>query len=149
MELFNANERTLNYTDKQGVSYVLKLRGTITIVKQASGTGKTLLAESLKAFKKVSEVKGISCSNILIITEENMLSKVKNVTNHLIIIDKADRLLKGKEDIINSINTDFRGNTYLLFARKNVGIAHTPNSEAEFIRMGNEIRLNYLFNIEG
>ena len=149
MKAFNVDNRTLDYTDKNENHYILQLRGKINIVKRASGTGKTYLAQALKYEKKSEIGQEKRFDNIVVIDHEKDLDDIQGAENSLIIIDRADRLIMPASSIADYINTDTNNNTYLIFARGQIGIAYTPNYVAEFIRDDKQIGIKYLYNVRG
>ena len=149
MKAFNIETRTLDYTDKNDNHYMLQLRGKINIVKKASGTGKTYLVQALKSEKKSEIEQEKRFDNIVVIDYEKDLDDIQGTKSGLIIIDRADMLIKPKSSIADYINTDMNNNTYLIFARGQIGIAYTPNYVAEFIRADKQITIKYLYNTKG
>lgn len=148
MQVFNSASRTLDYTDKNGNRYLLKLRGAITLVKSASGTGKTYLVQQLKAAKN-ADISNSIFENITLVDCERDLVDIFGAEDSLILIDHADKLLENRQDVVDYINGDMQGNTYIIFARGQTGIAYSPNYAAEFSRQGVEISVKYRYTVRG
>ncbi len=142
--MYNFDKNILAF--KNDMSYDLHFKGDITIVTGNSGTGKTYLVDFIAKLKKALDKKSskYSADNIFILDIEN-LSKLKSQSGKLIIIDRADVLLQGKEWVVDFINHDLN-NKYLIFARGNLGIEVSPNHYATFVNSDDCITLHYEFN---
>lgn len=135
------------------VIFDIKMRGNKNIVGENSGTGKTLLWNSIKNRKELEERKAtdISVANITLFNRnsdlDKMINTIQNVKENLIIIDHADLLLREKQNIISQIICDM-SNKYLIFSR-NINFKISPNYYGYFKRDDKRITLEYKWNMEG
>lgn len=131
----------------------IKLRGSIVVIRGASAIGKSLLVGAIK--RQIAKLKARKggfdelYSNIVIFDYQNeKISDIQNYKEKLIIIDNADELLSGAEDIVEFINNDL-SNQYLLIGRSIGGLHTTPNYIGHInIEQGKErniIKLEYDF----
>lgn len=92
----------------------IKLRQKITVLGGNSATGKTYIFNIIKAYSTEEEINNILCLNINDFGAGNMLQRIKEVSNGIILIDQADDTLKD-EEINKAILTD--DNYYILMGR--------------------------------
>lgn len=146
-QVYNWENNTIHFKDKNENVFHIQLRGRITIVTGDSATGKTLLCSRLNSVKHDRNINAqrYKADNVFILNEDN-IDKLKSQRNKLIIIDRAEILLD--DDMVLYINED-PGNRYLIFARKPIGIEATPNHFAEMQFVDGEIILHFEFDVEG
>jgi len=141
------------YLKSSNVTFDLQLRGYKNIVGENSGTGKTLLYKTIENFKELEEsgAAKYSVQNITALNrraDRKKLFEFLNVTENLIIIDNADHLLRGRQDVINQIIED-NNNVYLIFSRA-VEFEISLNYYARFEKNSDGIiTISYEFNQGG
>lgn len=149
MQCFDWDSNILNITTSNGIKFSLKLRGNKTIITGSGATGKTLLYNTIKEYKENSDKQAsnkISFDNIFLLDKHNK-EALEIITDKLIIIDRADLILKHKD--VNLINRDNCTNKYLIMSRSPLGIELSPNYFAEMVKHGAEVTLQYMFSIRG
>lgn len=145
MEVYNWDTNILDVSDKYNNHYRLQLKWDKTIVKGNSGTGKTHLFNIIKAIKESYNEEEYNADNIVLLTKENKES-LKIIKNKLVIIDVADLLLDDKD--VEFINRD-EDNRYIIYTRVPIGLALSPNHQADLVQNGNMTSLKYRFNVRG
>lgn len=148
---YDTGRLVLNYDDN--IKFDLDIRIPITQVGGESGTGKTLLVETLRVgksdnFDNWDADDLIDISNICIIDSSDELDNIFKCSKSLIIIDRFDYIIKGRTDIINYITYD-RNNHYLILARGNYPLQLTPNYYGKFVNIDGVFHINYRYNVKG
>ena len=139
--VYDYNRNKLDFTDKNGIRFNLDLRGTITIIDGLSGSGKTMLTNSLKSMQKNREnLTGYDLSNIRFIDSQQQDIKDDNA---LYILDRADTFLN--DDICARISS-CENARFLIFARSAYNLFVSPNHFGEFRRNKNEISIVYSYS---
>jgi len=138
MQVYDWENNLIDFTDCNGVNFYVQIRGNKNIVAGKAGTGKTLMCTRLKELR---------ADNIYVAEADN-ISKIAEVKDKLIVIDRADIILDKRT--VKIINND-RCNRYLIFARKPLGIEVTPNffAEFQFDYDKRQVTINYLFDVKG
>lgn len=137
----------IDFDDKYGNRFTLQLRGNINIITGDSGSGKTLLCNKLRNITNDRNVstKRYDVGNLFVVDRAD-ISRIKEQRGKLILIDDAEMVLR--DDLIEHINHD-SNNRYMLFTRKPLGVAVTPNHFAEMVRDERGFRLEYAFDVGG
>lgn len=154
IQCYDWEENTLKLETSTGFKFNLKIKGKKTIVQGESATGKTMLCNTISQLQKSLNSKELSrydFDNILIINQNN-IEEIRTANHKLIIIDRADLILRLNEPIIEFINSDrSEKNRYLIFSRVPLGIELSPNYFADMIvnEEDREITLHYKFNVKG
>lgn len=148
IKVYNNETSTLRLEYRDLVKFDLNIRKYITQINGDSGTGKTLLVDCINTIAINNETNDIEfdVSNIKLITNKKSISELKDASNCLIIIDRADLLLT--DEITEFIYKDMdRGNTYLIFGRKAHNFHLSPNYYGEFVKSADGVlRINYKYS---
>lgn len=147
-QCYDWDDNLLSFTDINDNAFYLKLKGNKTIVSGKSATGKSLLCDILKNYTDDNNtgLKPYNADNIFIANKDNR-DKISAQKKKLIIIDRAEFILT--REIIDTINRDRGINRYLIFLRKPLGIELSPNHFAVLKKEGNQITLEYEFDVKG
>lgn len=134
----------------EDLEFKLWFKGFKTIIAGDSGTGKSLLCSRIKELQEFNLnpewMRKYDVDNIIIF-DKTKLNTIKNIKEHLIIIDRADLILDTES--IDWINYDCGYNKYLIFSRKPLGINLSPNYFGEFININGVIQIKYEFDVRG
>lgn len=146
--IYNWEEDTIKFTDKNGLSYDLQLKSPITVIDGASASGKSLMINrilELQEYEDNDPLRLYNTSNIYIFNNKREDFKHLKLKGKLIIIDRADLVLKDLD--IKYINAD-SDNRYLIFCRKPIGLSISPNHYGELVCQDkkSQIRISYTFN---
>lgn len=138
MQAYDWDNNLIDFTDINGVNFIIQLKGNKTIVGGKASTGKTLLCTRLRELQP---------DNVFVAVVDN-ISKIIEIKNKLIVIDRADYILD--KAMVKIINED-ANNRYLIFSRKPLGISITPNHFGEFDidKKEKTVSLRYLFDVKG
>lgn len=125
------------------ITFQLKPQSDITLVCGDSGTGKTLLYRLLRAKQQLEEIPNLLLYNLndyqKFPLEEYI--ELKNISNHLIIVDNADMVLSPLTRQYIRVNS--KNNIYVLFGRDPSNLSLLPSNIAELKRENNIIKLRY------
>lgn len=116
------------------LSVSVPLFDRITVIGGDSSTGKSYIKDTARAYYN-DEAKAPVV--VFDYTQTVDLDVLRALKNRLIIIDNADILLDGKEEVSRHINSD-NENTYLLFMRSENGIDTSIDNYAE-LRFNNGV----------
>ena len=134
--------------------YNLELRGRITQLDGNSGSGKTLLCDiidNIKSDMKYNNEKypdyfnNIFTFNYMI--KYNGVSDLKDLSNSLIVFDRADNVSSDK-DLINYVLSD-KNNCYLFIARTCLDLGLSPNYICELGNRNGVLVTLYEFEEKG
>lgn len=126
-------------------TFKLELRDRVTLIRDNSGTGKTVLADAMRNVIG-NEESELGESKYHVIDSKANLNMIKQLKGKLILIDEADQILS--KEVVNYINSDIV-NDYIIIARKTWGLEGTLNALGKLSRKGNEITIAYEFNVLG
>jgi len=146
-KVFDYKNNILNYTTKSGIVYNLQLRGAITIIDGEVASGKTYLANELRAMKSVpSSISGYDVSNIYVpsVRKEYFRLPDEDIEG-LTIIDRADVLLN--DELCEGIKA-YKKMHFMIFLRKSMNIGYSPNYFGEFVRNDGVVTIKYDFSEE-
>ena len=137
-----------NYYEKR---FNLELKGRITVIDNYEDNDKKLLCTLLSELKTLPQYAEeykylIYFNNIFSELELIKLNKTKQ--NKLYIIDHADNILFGKDDIIKFISLD-RDNQYIIIGRCSFDLHLSPNYYAELKENKNQFYLSYFSDVKG
>lgn len=123
------------------IVFNLDLRGTVTIIRGYSGTGKTLLCKMARQMIEGGNEDIVVLGPSEWSTINSVLSEYRN---KIIIIDNADICVGNK--VLEHILQD-ENNYYILMRRNNYGIELSPNYYATLEDDGNmTVKLKYKWN---
>jgi hypothetical protein len=141
----------IKISNKDNISFDLHLRGKVNIVCGKSGTGKTYFSFLASQLSKSKEsISGFS--DVITINEDVMKIAPDwepSISKALIIIDNADMVFRNNPSLVEKINHDRNGNTYLIFTRCGYGIEASPNYIGDFVRVGDTVTLEYKCSVKG
>lgn len=149
IKCYNWEENSLYIKDTYGNIFDIPFRGNKTIVRGNSGTGKSLLYNTLKHIKyskNSTKFNRYDVDNIVLVDEGN-IDNISEYDSKFIIIDRGDIIITPKATEI--INSDFGKNRYLIFARKHLGIELSPNYYATMTNKNKIFSLEYAFSVKG
>ena len=148
MSIVNKYPIKLDILDK----YKLDIRGRIIQVNGLSGSGKSMLCDTISDIRsdiKYNNGKYPDYYNSLVefdAKRDNIkVSDFASLSNHFIFIDRADDLDKS---LIDYIRCD-KSNIYILFARTCLGLGISPNYICEFVVDNDVICTDYKFSEKG
>ncbi len=146
-QCYNWENNILDFIDINSNRYLLSFKGNKTVVQGKSGTGKTLICTMLTNIIDDDNVilRPYSADNIFIASKKDV-DKVFEQSKKLIIIDRAEFILN--QQLVTFINQD-RINRYLIFSRKPIGLAVSPNYFATLYNNNGCLQLNYEFDEVG
>ena len=147
-DCYDWDKNILHFINKNNNEFNLQLRGKATIIDGESGTGKSLLVSRLQEFIDDPNEGALdyNTDNILIVNKYNR-DMIFNAVGKLIIIDRGERLITDK--IVDFVNSNRGKNRFLIFMRKAVGFSISPNYHGRLVRNGNQISIQYIFNVPG
>lgn len=147
MGYYNWDTNTLEFCRRR-VKVKLVFKKDKTIVKGMSGTGKSFIVSSIEgaisASKKLSDSR---VRGIFVLNKDNSYRLIDGEVKHnLVVIDRGEMVID--KELVEFINND-EDNRYLIFIRKPIGLAITPNNIAELVSTGDSISIRYLVNQRG
>lgn len=105
---------------ESGIAINIQLPGRINILGGDSATGKTFCAEFIAVLPGDERMLGSQLKTVVFNAvssrQLDLLTILKTLSNTLIVIDNADILLRGREELVDFINGD-KSNQYLIFSR--------------------------------
>ena len=126
----------------------LVLRGRIIIVPGKTSNGKTLICTLLSKLKNQPQY-AKDYENLVMVNytlpDSDIIKKLKG---KLIIIDNADIVLAGKDDLVQHIALD-RNNQYIIFGRSSFELGLSPNYYAELREEDLKFTLHYEYDTKG
>jgi len=130
------------------VVFDLMIRQPITQVSGDGATGKTLLTDMLLKDEEGRKSNGICAyPNVCAFSKSIDIDRIFSLSGYLIVIDRADFLTDKEVDFI--CRDRFRGNTYLIFARRILDLGLSSNYYGEFKVDGRLVTLDYEFSESG
>ena len=111
--IYSWGEDIIKFTDKNGLSYNIQLRSPITVIDGASASGKSLMINrilELQEYEDNDPLRLYNTNNIYIFNNKKTDFKQLKLKDKLIIIDRADLVLKDID--IKHINAN-KDNRYL------------------------------------
>lgn len=128
------------------LTFDLKLRGHLVQVDGASGTGKTLLFNTINDIRNFYLNNKMEDINVFAYDINSItIDKLKSIKNSLIVVDRCNLL---SPDLVSYINSD-KNNTYIVLGRGNLGFNLSPNYFATLVTCNNTVSLNYDFSEVG
>lgn len=130
------------------ITFKIELRNKLTVIRDVSGTGKTLLSNNIRDYSNYQESKGEKREYIVINTRKEWEKLDRGVQDTVIIIDEADFILD--EEAVEYINNDV-DNYYIIMTRKNWGLRGSINSlgKIKHDRESKTVGIEYIKSIPG
>lgn len=130
------------------ITFKLELRNRITVIRDVSGAGKTLIYNNIREYSNYQESNGGKREYIVISTRKEWDNLDKNVGGNVIVLDEADFILD--EALVEYINNDV-DNYYIITTRKNWELRGSINSlgKIKYDRESKTVGIEYIKSVPG